>query len=100
MRLLHLFFGVSLFVLLLSFATFKVNDPDTIQYLADGRLILSHGLFTNFCIFNYIQSGCQQAYMHEWLSYLLVYVAYLTGQWNAIVLFQITAILQRLFHSF
>jgi tetratricopeptide (TPR) repeat protein len=90
---MNLLFGISLFLFLLIFAVFKINDPDTLQYLADGKLILSHGLGANFCSFNYVHTVCQQAYIHEWLFYLLTYVVYLAGKWNGLVLLQIVLVI-------
>jgi hypothetical protein len=84
-----LFFCLAGFVVIS--ATSKVNDPDVFQYLAHGKYILEHG-FDGKCVFNYSSQTCQIAFS-EWLFHVIIYVVYLIGQWNALVVFQIFIIL-------
>src|SRR5260370_17373130 len=93
MRYLKWVFGIALLALLLAFSIFKINDPDVMQYLANGRLIFSKGLFANFCAFNYVPHTCQLSYAHEWLFNVISYADYLAGRWNAFGLFQISPFL-------
>ncbi len=62
------------------------------QYLANGRLIFSHGLYTNLCGYNYAPHACQQAYLHEWFVSIITYTTYLLGHWNGLQLLQIATI--------
>ena len=93
MRVLGWIFGAVLLLLLLAFSVFKIDDADTMQYLANGRLILTHGLGTNFCTYNYVQHSCQLSYAHEWLFHVATYAVYLVGHWNALVFFQVAIVL-------
>lgn len=93
MRYLKWVFGIALLALLLAFSIFKINDPDVMQYLANGRLIFSKGLFANFCAFNYVPHTCQLSYAHEWLFNVISYADYLAGRWNGLELLQVALIL-------
>src|SRR5260370_39106477 len=93
MRYLKWVFGIALLALLLAFSIFKINDPDVMQYLANGRLIFSKGLFANFCAFNYVPHTCQLSYAHDWLFNVISYADYLAGRWNGLELLQLALIL-------
>jgi tetratricopeptide (TPR) repeat protein len=93
MRVLSWVLGGVLLLLLLAFSIAKIDDADTMQYLANGKMILSHGFGANFCTYNYVPHSCQLSYTHEWLFHLMTYAVYLAGQWNALVLFQVAIVL-------
>src|SRR3989338_4749959 len=88
MRFLKIILIIVLFSLVIVSATFKINDPDTVHYLATGRNIVEHGL-SDMCFFNYPSHQCQTVFFHEWLFHLVTYIVYIIGQWNGLVLFQI-----------
>ncbi len=71
-------------------AATKINDPDTMQYLASGRVILERGLDYG-CVFSYATDACQFVYP-QWFFHVMTYAAYLAGSWNALVGFQITIV--------
>lgn len=85
--------GAAFVVFLLAFSLFKIDDPDTLQYLANGKLVFSHGLYANFCAYNYVPHACQLAYAHEWLFSVITYATYLLGHWNGLELLQVAIIL-------
>ncbi len=93
MRIIKIAFIASLTILLIAFATSKIDDSDTMQYLANGKYMLAHGIYSNFCFYNYVPHACQQAYLHEWFFHLATYLIYLSGNWYGMVLFQIAIIL-------
>jgi tetratricopeptide (TPR) repeat protein len=68
-------------------AATKINDPDTMQYLASGRVMLDRGLDYG-CVFSYATDACQIVYP-QWLFHLLTYTAYRAGSWSALVDVQI-----------
>lgn len=92
MRSLKWVFWISLSVLLLVLATFKIEDFDTMQYLLNGKIILTQGLYAHFCSFNYFPHTCQLEYTHEWLFNVVTYILYQIGQWYALEFFQILTI--------
>ncbi|MFA5954651.1 MAG: tetratricopeptide repeat protein [Patescibacteria group bacterium] len=93
-RLLR-FSGLVLLVVVLSlpvfFSIFKINDADTVFYLAGGKQLLNKG-FSEQCFFSYASATCQHGY-NEWLTYVTTYVTYLAGGWNALVMLQVGIVL-------
>jgi len=84
LKYLPVFFVFSLVVFA---AVFKITDPDTVQYLASGKYLLSHG-FGHECVFNYSSQTCQIAFS-EGLFHVITYIVYLIGEWNGLVFFQV-----------
>lgn len=93
MRLLNWVFVIVLFFLLLIFSISKISDGDTMQYLVDGKIMVNNGLNSDFCSFNYYSHNCLFAYAHEWFFDIATYIIYQFGQWNSLVLFQVTIII-------
>ena len=78
---------VSTLALTALLAATKIGDPDTLQYLASGRLMLQRGLDYG-CAFTYASDECQVAYS-QWLFHLLAYGVYVWGGWNGLVIVQV-----------
>lgn len=80
-----------LFALLLIFiivtATFTINDPDTMNYLAVGKYIMEHG-FPHTNVFSFTIPDYNMP-IPEWLAEIVVYLVYAIGKWNAMVALQI-----------
>ena len=68
-------------------AATKINDPDTMQYLASGRQTLEHGL-EHGCVYGYASDPCQIVYP-QWLFHVASYVVFKAGSWSALVALQI-----------
>ena len=76
--------------------TFKINDPDTVQYMAAGKYIIEHG-FSKTNIFSFVTTPGYPMHWSEWFFEIITYLAYLIGQWNALVILQIILILSIFF---
>ena len=87
-KIFYTFLIGSTLLLVIAEATFKLYDPDIMQYLAMGRELVTHG-FSDMCIFSYITQACQTVFFREWLFHLMTYGVYMLGSWNSLVLFQI-----------
>src|SRR5262245_42026002 len=72
-------------------AATRISDPDTMQYLASGRYIASHGL-EDGCIYSYAAEHCQIVYP-QWLFHLFAFGLYRAGGWTALGLAQIVVVL-------
>lgn len=76
----------AVFILIAAFSAFQINDPDTLQYLAQGREIAAHG-FSQTCVFNYTSDTCQIA-VNEWGFHFLTYSIYRAAGWTGLGIFQ------------
>src|SRR3989338_928427 len=77
--------------LVFCFAAFKIDDPDTMQYLASGRNIAQNG-FSQSCVFNYSNSTCQTVYA-EWLTSLVVYGVHQAWGFAGLTVLQVALVL-------
>jgi len=68
-------------------AATRIGDPDAMQYLASGRLILTRGLDYG-CVFSYASDQCQFVYP-QWLFHVATYGVYRVLGWNALVALKI-----------
>jgi len=93
MKLLLWIYSTALVLLLFCLSIAKIDETDTMQYLANGRLLISYGFHANFCSFNYTVHTCIINYMHEWFFGTILYFTYLIGQWNGLVALQVILII-------
>lgn len=81
------FAAIAMFILVAAFATFKINDPDTMHYLANGKQIMQHG-FNQACVFSFSSTTCSTVY-NEWLFHVTSYGVYNLGGWIGLGLLQV-----------
>jgi hypothetical protein len=77
-----------LFVALAAFALAVATppgDPDTYWHLASGKWMLEHGELLRADVFSSTING-QPYSVGEWLGQIVLYLAYLAGQWTGLVL--------------
>ena len=74
------------FSLVVCFSLFKIDDPDTSHYVANGKYILEYG-FSHPCTFSYASNTCQTAYS-EWLFHVLTYGVHAVAGFNGLVVLQ------------
>ncbi|WP_157653033.1 hypothetical protein [Burkholderia ubonensis] len=68
------------------FTTAVLNDADTYWHIAVGAWILEHGVVPHVDPFSFSMAG-QPWVAHEWLSEVLMALAYRVGGWNGLVVF-------------
>lgn len=85
-RILPLIAVFSVTIITVLLAIFKIHDPDTVQYIANGKYMLSHGLIRE-CVFTYSLKSCPVNYT-EWLFYIATYLVFSAGGYSGMVLFQ------------
>lgn len=72
------------------FAPSIFNDPDTFWHLATGGWILDHGRVPHVDVFSYTKAGAPWV-AHEWLSDLLMAMAWRAGGWSGLLVLFATA---------
>jgi len=72
------------------FAPQVFNDPDTYWHVATGRWILDHGRVPHVDVFSYTRAGAPWV-AHEWLSDVLMALAWRAGGWSGLVVLFATA---------
>ena len=75
----------------LMFSPDVFNDGDTYWHIAAGRWMLAHGEVLHRDVFSYTHAG-QPWMTHEWLSEILMALAYNAASWNGVlVLYSLSA---------
>ncbi|MEJ1160079.1 hypothetical protein [Prosthecomicrobium sp. N25] len=85
-----LFFVWSL-VILLTYGTAFLRDPDTFWHIRSGEWILAHGAVPTVDSYSYTMAG-QPWIAKEWLSQVILAVTYDVGGWHAVILLSACAV--------
>ncbi|MGH6964565.1 MAG: hypothetical protein ACREE0_08760, partial [Phenylobacterium sp.] len=72
------------FAAVVLFAPSLFGDPDTYWHLATGGWILDHGRVPHVDVFSYTKAGAPWV-AHEWLSDLLMALAWRAGGWSGLL---------------
>lgn len=78
------FVAAILMAALVAFAPQVLNDGDTYWHLATGQWILDHGRVPHTDVFSFSRPGAPWV-AHEWLSDVLMALAYRAGGWSGMV---------------
>ncbi len=78
-------------VLLVLLSATDIGDPDTVQYIANGKHILKSG-FSKLCVYSYSSNNCQIPYS-EWLTHVITYFIYSLFSWKGLVVTQVLLVL-------
>lgn len=81
-----LFLIIAIILLTFSLSLFHILDPDTMNYLSYGKYTWENGLIKT-CIFTYTLKTCPIPYS-EWLFHLVIYLVFLLGKFDALVILQ------------
>ena len=88
---IHAAMGSGLLILLLLMGDGLLGDPDTQWHIAVGRWIVAHGAVPTTDLFSYTYAGAPWI-AKEWISQLLLFVAFEAGGWRGVVLLSALAI--------
>ncbi|MGE5197777.1 MAG: hypothetical protein ACM3IL_04660, partial [Deltaproteobacteria bacterium] len=92
LRILKYAVAFLLFSLVIISSTFKINDPDTMYYMAHGKYILQHGWRDYSSVYVYSSPNADVCFP-EWFFHVMTYAVYAIGRWNGLVIFQILLVL-------